>query len=378
MFKKTRNPIEPVSLHEVRASIEKDQHRRHERARSLAVPQVQGRLEWKQENLRKENMEFNAGIIQRLYKLRTSANKVHRKELTTQYMNHVVRIIARSFRMYVLIHRLNTKRNATLRRVRDKQQRYVKAKIADMDSELVWGKELLDSCAQTIQRCWHWYQFHIFGRLPLAITKELERRENLRQARLAAEETAAREKEELKQKLMQELGITAEQAAAMQSRAQHKQSQDSKTTEEAEEGGETAEKEVTEKTLQQQQQKEQQDKEACKQADDKEEEERNEQEVIDENSKDTKDEIIEEEQEQEQQQQKQQEEDEGEYHYEQPTPPPFGLLDLYLQRQEQLRLRNMSLLERNKEDMVKKHKYVTFTPKEIIIRKKLGVYLSPA
>lgn len=86
-------------------------------------------------------------MIQRLYRFRKSANKVHSKELTTQYMNNVVRIIARSFRMYVLVRRLNIKRNAALRRVRDKQQRYVKAKIADIDSELVWGKELLDSCA---------------------------------------------------------------------------------------------------------------------------------------------------------------------------------------------------------------------------------------
>lgn len=188
-FKKTKEEVPPPTMEFVREQNRISQKRTNDRARSLQEPEVVSRLEWKHEGLRDEDLDFNAAIIQRLFKTQLDSAAVRGESISVAYMNNIVRVIARTFRMYSLIRRLKRNRVGIARKVKERRDTYAKKKIDEINLKMVWGKDLLDACAATIQKCWHWYRFVRFGVLPLKTRKEMERhRQSIEEAKKKAEE----------------------------------------------------------------------------------------------------------------------------------------------------------------------------------------------
>lgn len=175
-FKKTKDPVEPPTMEFVREQNRISAKRTDARNKSLAQPEVQSRIEWKREGLRDEDLDFNAAIIQRLFKSQLDSAAVRGESISLAYMNNVVRVIARTFRMYSLIRHLKRNRTGMNRKIKERRDTYAKKKIDEINLKMVWGKDLLDGCAATIQKCWHWYRFVRFGVLPLKVRQEMERR----------------------------------------------------------------------------------------------------------------------------------------------------------------------------------------------------------
>ncbi|CCW60800.1 unnamed protein product [Phytomonas sp. EM1] len=165
-FRKTRDLIIPVTWDGVKAANQASQRKDEERALCLAHPVVQSRLEWKQEHLDGYDLDFSAGVIQRRYRSQRSTVKLHTAQLRHEYMDRVVRMISRTFRMYILIKRMKESRERNKRRLKAKIDAYTRERIADIDREMVWGKELLNMSAATIQNYWHWYLYRTRGQMP--------------------------------------------------------------------------------------------------------------------------------------------------------------------------------------------------------------------
>lgn len=192
-FKKTKDPVEPPTMEYVREQNKISKRKTDARNMALQQPEVQSRLEWKREGLRDEDLDFNAAIIQRLFRAQIDSAAVRGESISVAYMNNVVRVIARTFRMYSLIRRLKRNRTGMNRKIKERRDTYAKKKIDEINLKMVWGKDLLDGCAATIQKCWHWYRFVRFGVLPLKVRKQMEQhRMSIQEAKdKAAEERRA-------------------------------------------------------------------------------------------------------------------------------------------------------------------------------------------
>lgn len=173
-FKKNKDAVEPPNMEEVREQNRNSKARADQRAWELEQPEVLSRLEWKREGLRNEDLDFNAAIIQRLFRTQLDSAAVRGETISLAYMCNTVRIIAATFRMYTLIRRLKRNRVGIARKVKERRETYCKNKIDDINIKMVWGKELLDQCATTIQKCWHYYRFKRFGVLPLKVRQEMD------------------------------------------------------------------------------------------------------------------------------------------------------------------------------------------------------------
>ncbi|KPI90073.1 hypothetical protein ABL78_0826 [Leptomonas seymouri] len=158
--------IEPPTQEEVEQINAKMRVKQAERAAALQTPEALSRKEWKTEGVRKEDLDFNAGIVQRLYRTKRVAATVHTKELTAAYFNKAASVIARVFRMYVLIKHMRRRRERTAHAVKAKISRLSTAKIEALKSEAVWQKDLMDAAAFSIQRCWAWYRYRFNGIVP--------------------------------------------------------------------------------------------------------------------------------------------------------------------------------------------------------------------
>lgn len=188
-FKKVKDPVEPPSMEYVREVNQKALERREQRKTALEQPEVKSRLEWKREGLLEEDLDFNAGIVQRLFKSLLDSAAVRGEKISVEYLNKVVRTIARTFRMYKLILHLKRNRVGIQRKIKERKDAYTKRKIDEINLKMVWGKELLDRCAETIQKCWHWHRYKRYSKIPLRIQKAMDAQE-------AKEEAAKRAKEE--------------------------------------------------------------------------------------------------------------------------------------------------------------------------------------
>lgn len=191
-FKKVKDPVEPPTMEYVREHNKRSMERREQRKKELEAPEVVSRLEWKREGLEEEDLDFNAGIIQRLFKTLLDSTAVRGEKISVAYLNNVVRTIARTFRMYKLILHMKRNRTGIQRKIKERRDAYAKRKIDEINLKMVWGKELLDQCAEVIQRCWHWYRYHRYGQLPLRVEKAIQAQE----AREAAAEKAKEERRE--------------------------------------------------------------------------------------------------------------------------------------------------------------------------------------
>lgn len=193
-FKKVKDPVEPPTMEYVREQNKKSFARREERKRALEAPAVVSRLEWKREGLGDEDLDFNAGLIQRLFKTLLDSAAVRGEKISIEYLNNVVRTIARTFRMYKLILHMKRNRVGIQRKVKERREAYAKRKIDEINLKMVWGKDLLDQCAEVIQKCWHWYRYTRYGCIPLRTRKAMEAAE-------AKEAEAKRAKEELQERI---------------------------------------------------------------------------------------------------------------------------------------------------------------------------------
>ncbi|CCW71545.1 unnamed protein product [Phytomonas sp. Hart1] len=165
-FRKTRDLIVPMSWDRVQAANQASERQAQEQALALAHPFVQSRLEWKQGHLDGYDLDFGAGVIQRRYRSQRSTVKLHTTQLRHEFMDRVVRIISRTFRMYILIKRMRENSERNKRRLKSKMDVYTRERIGEIDREMVWGKELLNMSAATIQSYWHWYLYRTRGEMP--------------------------------------------------------------------------------------------------------------------------------------------------------------------------------------------------------------------
>lgn len=280
-FKKVKDPVKPPEHALVRNENRLSRQRTESRAKDLSDPEVQSRLEWKREGLRAEDLDFNAGVIQRLFRSQLDSAAVRGETISAAYINNVVRVMIRTFRMYSLIRRLKRNRTGIERRIKERRDAYSKKKIDEVNLKMVWGKDLLDSCAATIQRCWHWYRYNRFGVLPLKVRQEMEHH------RKSIEEVKEKEAEE--RRLAIESGEVDEEAAG-------------------EEGAFAV--------------------------------------------ADTKG-----------------------FTFEEPQPPPYNLMTEYLEREGQIKNALMNLMERDRLEKAKNHKYVKYVPEKPVVKKNVGVWI---
>ncbi|KAG5507026.1 hypothetical protein JKF63_05772 [Porcisia hertigi] len=164
-FREHKLPAQPLPQEEVEAANSKMRARRAERALALTTPEALSREEWKKENLRHEDLDFNAGVVQRVYLSKQAVSKVRTKLLRDQYYQKVTHIISRTFNMYVLVKRMHKQRALRERQVRALMAKYNAQKIEALEVEAVWQRELMEACATCIQRCWNWYCFERLGKL---------------------------------------------------------------------------------------------------------------------------------------------------------------------------------------------------------------------
>lgn len=125
----------------------------------MADHNVKQRIMWKKEGLRRDDLDFNVEIIQRLYRSCVATTKRSTRQLTSAYMQRTVNIIVRSFRMYCLIKKMQSMRRRADVNALKKTNKLSSDKIMALHTDAVWGKELMDLCATEIQRCWRYYYF---------------------------------------------------------------------------------------------------------------------------------------------------------------------------------------------------------------------------
>ncbi|KAG5480537.1 hypothetical protein LSCM1_06241 [Leishmania martiniquensis] len=165
-FREGKAEVPTPTQDEVEAINVKTRERNAQRALALSTPESLSRAEWKTENIRHEDLDFNAGVVQRLYRSKQAPIKARTKQLTKVYLEKTARIIARTFRMYVLIKRMRSRRFRTEGQVRARLARRDAEKVEALKVAAVWQRELMDASAMCIQRCWHWYRFERSGVAP--------------------------------------------------------------------------------------------------------------------------------------------------------------------------------------------------------------------
>ncbi|TPP41829.1 hypothetical protein CGC20_9070 [Leishmania donovani] len=137
-FRKVRDPVPPPTQTEVEAINAKTRERIAQRESALAAPEVLSRAEWKTENIRHEDLDFNAGVLQRLYRSKQATIKARTRQLTGEVQSEV----------------------------KARMARHDAEKIEALKVEAVWQRELMDASAACIQRCYHWYRFERDGVVP--------------------------------------------------------------------------------------------------------------------------------------------------------------------------------------------------------------------
>lgn len=157
-FRATPREVPPPTQAEVEATNAKMRAAAAQRVAALQAPESVSRQTWKTEGLRQEDLDFNAGVLQRFYRNKKAPETIHTKDLTAAYFNKAARTIARTFRMYVLLKRMRARRASLEGGVQRKVAQRSAANIADLKSEAVWQKDLMDAAARSIQRCWAWYR----------------------------------------------------------------------------------------------------------------------------------------------------------------------------------------------------------------------------
>ncbi|AYU78150.1 hypothetical protein LdCL_190010200 [Leishmania donovani] len=165
-FRKVRDPVPPPTQTEVEAINAKTRERIAQRESALAAPEVLSRAEWKTENIRHEDLDFNAGVLQRLYRSKQATIKARTRQLTGEYFDKTARIIARTLRMQIFIRRMRRHRARVQSEVKARMARHDAEKIEALKVEAVWQRELMDASAACIQRCYHWYRFERDGVVP--------------------------------------------------------------------------------------------------------------------------------------------------------------------------------------------------------------------
>ncbi|CAJ1021909.1 hypothetical protein, conserved [Leishmania lindenbergi] len=165
-FREVRAPVPPPTQEEVEAINANMRERNAQQALALTTPETLSRAEWKTENIHRKDLDFNAAVVQRLYRSKQATVKVNTKKLTEKYLEKNVRIISRTFRMYVLMKRLRIRRATTESQARARVARRSDEKVEALKVAAVWQRDLMDASAMCIQRCWHWYRFEHQGVVP--------------------------------------------------------------------------------------------------------------------------------------------------------------------------------------------------------------------
>ncbi|KAG5507301.1 hypothetical protein GH5_07393 [Leishmania sp. Ghana 2012 LV757] len=165
-FRDVKAQVPPPTQEEVEAINAKTRERNAQQALVLTTPESLSRAEWKTENIRQEDLDFNAGVLQRLYRSKQAPVKARTKQLTRDYLERTARIIARTFCMYVLMRRIRARRVRLENHVRARLARRDAERIEALKVAAVWQLELMNASAMCIQRCWHWYRFERSGVVP--------------------------------------------------------------------------------------------------------------------------------------------------------------------------------------------------------------------
>lgn len=310
-FRKERVAVEPPAQSSVELTNAAMRQREADRQAALTDPAALSRMDWKREGLRHNDLDFNAGLIQRLFRSQQSGVTVRTVDISGAYMDKIVRTIARSFRMYVLVHRIIGMRHSKARWIKERTGKYSSEKIAQIEQKRVWGQELLDGAAATIQRCWHWYCYRRYGELPRSVRAEVGRREALAAERDAQVEGRRKTREAEIRRLTMELGVdfpTEAAAAANQSQNDNGNTEDEDVSAAEGSNGDTCFKDL-----------------------------------------DTP--------------------------YEAPVPPapPYHLIDGHLAREMGLRNAMMNLQQRAQQQMAHSHRYVKFRPEKTNVRKGISM-----
>ncbi|KAK7195662.1 hypothetical protein NESM_000496000 [Novymonas esmeraldas] len=158
-FRELRPPVPPPTQEEVETVNAKMRERNEQRALALATPEAVSRAAWKTEGMQHEDLDFNAGVVQRAYRSKQAPIKVRTRQVTEDYFNKTARIIARTFRMYVLIKRMRNRRAKLEAQVRTRTARRNAERVEALKVAAVWQRDLMDAAATCIQRCWHWYRY---------------------------------------------------------------------------------------------------------------------------------------------------------------------------------------------------------------------------
>lgn len=165
-FRETRDPVPPPTQKEVEEINDAMRRREAAEAAALATPESLSRMDWKLDNLKERDLDFNAGVIQRVYRSTVAKTTRRTEQISKDYYDRAARIIARTFRMYVLIKRMKDRHYDADRRMRRLNKARNEERINELKIECVWQRELMHACATTIQRVWHWYRYSRFGTLP--------------------------------------------------------------------------------------------------------------------------------------------------------------------------------------------------------------------
>ncbi|CBZ25725.1 conserved hypothetical protein [Leishmania mexicana MHOM/GT/2001/U1103] len=165
-FRKVRGPVQPPTQEKVEAINVKTRERIAQRQLALTTPEALSRAEWKTENIRHEDLDFNAGVLQRLYRSKQAPIKARTRQLTRDYFNKAARIVVRTLRMQIFIRRMRKHRARVQSQVKARMARHDAEKIQALKMEAVWQRELMDASAACIQRCYHWYRYERDGVVP--------------------------------------------------------------------------------------------------------------------------------------------------------------------------------------------------------------------
>ncbi|RNF25351.1 uncharacterized protein Tco025E_02234 [Trypanosoma conorhini] len=173
-FRKNRKEPEPPTVEEAKVINDAMREREARQALTLSQPEVQDRLQWKRDGLRLNDFDHNAGMIQRLVKSKWDGWTKTTRKLTSDYFNDRVRIIQRSFRVFKTLRQMRQAQVTLETRAERKNQAYAKAKIAQVEEELVWQFNLLNNAARTIQMYWARYKYESLKRNPFSEHDEAE------------------------------------------------------------------------------------------------------------------------------------------------------------------------------------------------------------
>ncbi|GET87939.1 hypothetical protein, conserved [Leishmania tarentolae] len=165
-FRKFKKIVPPPTQEEVEVINVKSRERITQRQLALATPEAVSRAQWKTENLRYEDLDFNAGVLQRMYRSKQAPIKVRTRKLTNEYFDNAVRIVVRTLRMHLFIKRMLARRARLKKQVKARIEKRNAEKIETLKVEAAWQRELMDATAMCIQRCYHWFRFRRDGVVP--------------------------------------------------------------------------------------------------------------------------------------------------------------------------------------------------------------------